>query len=125
MNEREPRPPRRPESEPAKTPHLHVRSVEGLLGEAIAITGNAKALLKLRTQIDRSLRDEGSHPFEEGAYQDVNGTPFEVVVKRARRKDEMREPVPRPERTAERLPWAEIVGEDTAEQKRRAEGEDS
>jgi hypothetical protein len=29
-------------SEPAKTPHLHVRSVDGLLfGDAIAITGNA------------------------------------------------------------------------------------
>ena len=30
---------------PPKLPHLHVRSVEGLLGEAIAITGNAKALV--------------------------------------------------------------------------------
>jgi hypothetical protein len=46
----EPRPPRRSEAEekPAKTPHLHVRTVEGLLfEEAIAVTSNAKALLQL------------------------------------------------------------------------------
>lgn len=122
----ESRPPYRSETEPAKTPHLHVRTVEGaLLGDAIAITGNAKALLQLRAQIDRALRNGGSHPFEEGVYQDVNGTPFEVVVKRARSREEMGEPVPRPERTAERLPWAEIAGEDAAEKKRRAEGEES
>ena len=30
-------------TEPAQTPHLHVRTVEGLLGEAVAITGNASA----------------------------------------------------------------------------------
>ena len=43
MNES--RPPHRfgAQTKPAKTPHLHVRSVEGLLGEAVAITGNAKA----------------------------------------------------------------------------------
>jgi hypothetical protein len=45
MTRREPRPQRysEPEARPAKTPHLHVRTVEGLPGEAIAITGNAKA----------------------------------------------------------------------------------
>ena len=107
MNEREPLPPRRSEAEPSKTPHLHVRTVEGLMfGEAIAITGNARALLKLRAQIDRALRNETSHPFEECVYQDVNGIPFEVAVKRARSKDEMGEPVPKPERTAEQLPWS-------------------
>ena len=41
-------------TKPAKTPHLHVRTVDGLLGEAIAITGNAEALLQLRAQIDRA-----------------------------------------------------------------------
>jgi hypothetical protein len=82
-------------------------SAEGLLGEAIAITGNAKALLQLRAQIDRALGDETWHPFEEGVYQDVDGIPFEVAVKRARSKEEMREPVPRPNKTAERMPWAE------------------
>ena len=33
--------PRRSETRPSKTPHLHVRTLEGLLGEAVAITGNA------------------------------------------------------------------------------------
>jgi hypothetical protein len=42
-------------AEPAKTPYLHVRTVEGLLGEATAITGNTKALLRLRAQIDCAL----------------------------------------------------------------------
>jgi hypothetical protein len=37
----------------------------------------------------------------------VNGIPFEVAVKRARSREEMRESAPRPGRTAERLPWAE------------------
>ena len=75
-----------------------------LLDKAIAITGNATAPLRLRAQIDRALRDETSHPFEEGVYQDVNGSPFEVAVKRAGSREEMREPTPKPERTAERLP---------------------
>ena len=90
-----------------------------LLAEAIAITGNAKALLNLRAQIDRALRNETSHPFEEGVYQDVNGTPFEVDVKRARSKDELGEPVPKPERTAERLPWERRPG---MQPKRAAKG---
>jgi hypothetical protein len=102
----EPWPPRH--AEPAKTLHLHVRTVEGLLGEAIAITGSARALLKLRDQIDRALKDEDSYyPLDEGTYQDVNGIPFEVAVKRARSREEMREPVPKPERTAEKIPGAE------------------
>ena len=100
-----------------KTPHLHVRSVEGLLfGEDIAITGSAKALLQLRAQIDRALKNETSYPFEEGVYQDVNGSPFEVAVKRARSREEMGEPVPKPERTAERLPWAEKARETADEE---------
>jgi hypothetical protein len=109
MVRHEPRPQHRPEAEPgpSKTPHLHVRTVEGPLSEAVTITGNAKALLQLRVQIDRALGDEDSHSFEEGVYEDVNGIPFEVAVKRARSREEMREPVPRPERTAERLPWGE------------------
>jgi hypothetical protein len=106
----EPPPPHRTETKPPKTPHLHVRSVEGLLGEAIAITGNAATLLKLRAQIERALKDEASYPFEEGIYLDVNGIPFEVAVKRARSRAEMREPVPKPERTAEKLPWGEGQG---------------
>jgi hypothetical protein len=67
MKEYDYRLPHRPEDEtkPAKIPHLHVRTVEGLLfEEAIAITGNARALLQLRDQIDRALRNETSHPFD-------------------------------------------------------------
>jgi hypothetical protein len=115
MAGREHRPPRRTGIGPAKTPHLHIRTVEGLLGEAIAITGSVGALLQLRAQIDRALKDETSHPFEEAVYQDANGIAFEVAVKRARSNGELEEHVPRPERTAERLPWAESAGEDAAE----------
>ncbi len=89
--------------------HLRIRTLEGsLLSDAIAITGNAKALLNLRAQIDRALKDqEDSYPFEEGVYHDVRGTPFEVAVKRARSPEEMQEPVHKPEKTAEKLPWAQ------------------
>ena len=45
---------------PTKASYLHVRTVEGLLGEATAITDNAKAFLKLRAQIDRALENEDS-----------------------------------------------------------------
>jgi len=86
-----------------------------VLDEAVTITGNAKALLKLRAQIDRALRGENSYPSEESVYQDVNGIPFEVAVKKARSRREMRERVPKPERTAERLQWEEKARE-TAEE---------
>jgi hypothetical protein len=103
------------ETRMSKTPHLHVRTVESMLfDEAVGIIGNARALLQLREQIDRALRNETNYPFEEGVYQDANGTPFEVAVKRARSKEETGEPFPKPERTVERLPWAEIAGEDAA-----------
>ena len=100
-----------PTKRPPK-PYLHIRSVEGnLFAEAIAITGNAHALLKLRSQIDRALKGEGSYPFEEGVYVDVHGQPFEVAVKRARNREEMRESASpgatKPQRSAEELPWAE------------------
>ncbi len=89
-----------------------------LFAEAIAITGNARALLQLRRQIDRVLADQGGAvPFEEEVYHDVHGQPFEVAVKRARSKEEMWEPGPEPEKTAERLPWAEAARK--AEEERR------
>ena len=79
-------PPKRPPK-----PYLHIRSVEGsLFAEAIAITGNAAALHKLRAHIERALTDEDSYPFEEDVYLDVNDQLFEVAVKRARSKQEMR-----------------------------------
>jgi hypothetical protein len=95
---------------PSRTPHLHVRSVEGFLfPEAVAITGNRKALLQLRRQIDRALKDETSWPFDEALYRDVYGEEYEVAVKLARSRGEMEEPVPKPEKTPERLPWTERV----------------
>jgi hypothetical protein len=103
-----------------KQPHLHIRNVEGFLfPEAIALTGNATALLKLRDQIERSLASEDSYPFEEAVYQEVNGAPFEVAVKWVRRKEEMEETVPKPERIAEELPWAEIVRRSIEEKRAR------
>ena len=115
-----PWPPRRSEAEtkPAKTPYLHARSVAGLLfGDVIAITGNAKALLQLRSQIVRALKDEGYHSFDEGVYRGADGTEFEAAVKRARSIEEMGEPVPKPKRTAEQLPCAKNA-RDTAEEER-------
>jgi hypothetical protein len=104
------------EAKSPKTPHLHVRSVEGLLfEEAIAITGNARALLQLRGQIDRALMNETSHPFDEAVYRDVNGAGFEVAVKKATSREGMREPAPKPRRTAEQLPWGKKV-RDAAEE---------
>ena len=70
-------PPKRPPE-----PYLHVRSVKGsLFAEAIAFTGNAHALLKLRSQIDWVLEGAESYPFEEGVYNDVHGQPFEVATR--------------------------------------------
>lgn len=41
---------------PSETPYLHIRETEGaLFPSAVEITGNAKALLQLREQIDRAL----------------------------------------------------------------------
>lgn len=91
----------------SRIPHLHVRSVGGFLfTEVVAITGNRKALLQLRRQIDRALKDETSWPFDEALYRDAYGEEYEVAVKLARSREQMREPVPRPEKTPEVLPWA-------------------
>ena len=96
---------------PSRTPHLHVRSVDGFLfGQAVVVTGNATALLRLRAQIDRVLTNpDASFPYEEAIYHDVYDERFEVVVKLARRRQEMEEPVPGPEKTPEKLPWAELA----------------
>ena len=104
-------------------PYLHVRSVDGLLFElATAVTGNRAALLRLKEQIERALEGrDGDVPFEEEVYRDVNGQPFEVAVKLARRREEMGEPVPRPEKTPEKIPWAEISRGSAEERERRQE----
>lgn len=111
------RKPRRPH------PYLHVRLVDGLLtDQALAVTGNRAALLKLREQIDRVLEERNDwYPFDDELYRDVYEEQFQVVVKRASRREEMREPVPKPEKTAEELPWAELARR-TAERHLRESG---
>ena len=107
---------------PPKKPFLHVREVEGsLFPYAIAITGNATALLQLKRQINRALKGENSWPFDEALYRDVCGEEYEVAVKVAWSREQMREPVPRPEKTPERLPWAELARKS---EKRKERGEE-
>ena len=65
-------------------PHLQARMVDGLLGDALAITGNRTGLLQLRAQIDRALKGEEEYPFEEAIYRDARGEDHEVVIKPAR-----------------------------------------
>jgi hypothetical protein len=78
------------------------------MGPAVEIVGNARALLQLRRQIDRALRDDNSwRPLDEGIYRDEDGEEYQVFVERAKSREEMRSPVPRPEKAPERLPWAE------------------
>jgi hypothetical protein len=95
-------------TEPAKTSYLHVREAEAVLFPfAIEITGNAKALLQLRKQIDRALEGIDEFPFDETIYRELDGDEYEVVVRRAKGREEMRPPVPRIEESPERTPWAE------------------
>jgi hypothetical protein len=98
-------------TEPAKTSYLHVREAEAVLFPfAIEITGNAKALLQLRKQIDRALEGIDEFPFDETIYRELDGDEYEVVVRRAKSREEMRPPVPRVEKTGpERVPWAEAA----------------
>ena len=90
-------------------PYLHIRMVDGLLGDALAITGNRAGLLQLRAQVDRALADEDSYPFEEAIYRDALGEDYEVLVKRAKSRGELEERarLPKQNKTAEELPWAE------------------
>jgi hypothetical protein len=96
-------------TEPAKTAYLHVREAEAVFFPlAIEITGNAKALLQLRKQIDYAL--EGIHEFlfDETIYRELDGDEYEVVVRRAKSREEMRPPVPRVEEAPERAAgWEE------------------
>jgi hypothetical protein len=75
---------------PSETPYLHVQQTEGsLFPYAVEVTGNAKALLQLRQQIDRALKDQ-AYPLDDATYRDVYEEEYEVVVKRARSREEMR-----------------------------------
>jgi hypothetical protein len=62
-------------TEPSKTPYLHVREAEAVLFPfAVEIVGNAKALLRLRKQIDRVLKDVTTYPFDETLTGSWTGT---------------------------------------------------
>lgn len=93
---------------PSETPYLHVRQTKGsLFPFAVEVTGNAKALLQLRQQIDRALKDVAEYPLDDATYCDVYEEEYEAVVKRAKSREEMETPRPKPEKTEEGLPWAE------------------
>jgi hypothetical protein len=56
-----------------------------IMGPAVEIVGNAKALLQPREQIDRALRDdEGWRPLADALYRDTSEDEYEVVVRKAR-----------------------------------------
>ena len=84
------------------------------------IIGNAKALLQLRKQIDRALRDDNCwRPLDEGIYHDEGGEEYQVVVRRAKSREEMRSPVPRVEKASEKTPWAEKARKEQERRERR------
>jgi hypothetical protein len=60
---------------PSKTPYLRFGEAEGpIMGLTVEIIGNARALLQLRRQIDRALRDDNSwRPLDETIYHDEDG----------------------------------------------------
>ena len=90
-----------------KTPYLRFGEVERpIMGPAVEIVGNARALLQLRRQIDRALRDdEGAYPLDDALYRDNYEDEYEVVVRKARSREEMEPPKPQRQETApERSP---------------------
>jgi hypothetical protein len=92
---------------PSKTPYLRFGEVERpIMGPAVEIVGNAKALLQLRGQIDRALKDdESAYPLDEAIYRDNLEGEYGVVVRKARSRAEMEPPKPpEPEEAPERLP---------------------
>lgn len=99
---------------PSETPYLRVRRTEGSRFEVtVEIFGNAKALLRLRKQIDRALGGVDAYPFDDALYRELDRDGYEVVVRRARSQEEMREKSgsPRSKKTPEALPWAERTRE--------------
>ncbi len=81
------------------------------MGHAVEIVGNAKALLQLRRQIDRALKDdESAYPLDEALYQDNLEEEYGVVVRKARSRAEM-EPTAPPKVEVERKGWAERTRE--------------
>ena len=95
---------------PSKTPYLHVRETEGALFPfAVEIAGNAQALVQLRKQIDRALEGIDRFPFDETLYRELDGEEYEVVVRRARSREEMGPPASRVDKAPKRLPWSEAA----------------
>jgi hypothetical protein len=80
-------------------PYLHVRPprrVVGVGGEGAPdapITGRNRAgLLKLRDQIDRALGAEDGMAVVAYGYREVDGSRFDVTVRRTTKPEEMGEP---------------------------------
>ncbi|MGH3145567.1 MAG: hypothetical protein ACRDTR_07155, partial [Rubrobacter sp.] len=58
-------------------PYLHVRQTEGsLLPSGLSITGNTKALVQLRKQIDRALEDAEGYPLDDATYRELGGDEY-------------------------------------------------
>ncbi len=94
---------------PPKTPGLRFGEVERPIMEpAVEIVGNAKALLQLRAQIDRALKDQDSYQLDEALYRDNFEDEYEVVIRKARSRAEMEPPTP-PKTEIERKSWAEVA----------------
>jgi hypothetical protein len=95
---------------PSETPYLRFGETKRpIMGPAVEIVGNAKALLQLRRQIDRALKDENRYRLDEAIYRDEYEQEHQVVVRRARSREEMRPPVPRVQEAPEKVPWAEVA----------------
>ena len=107
-------------------PYLHVRETEGAMFPlAFEITGNAKALLRLRKQIDRALQGVERFPFDDTLYRDVYEEEYEVVVRRAKSREEMELPPPERKEAPEPLPWAErALRQETERRERERRGEE-
>jgi hypothetical protein len=105
---------------PSKTPYLRFGETERpIMGPAVEIVGNAKGLLQPRAQIDRALKDVDRYPPDEGIYRDAHEEEHQIVVRRARSREDMSPPAPRAVEAPERVPWAERAR--SAEEDRRGE----
>jgi hypothetical protein len=55
---------------PSETPYLRFCETERpIMGPAVEIVGNAKGLMQLRTQIDRTLKDEDRYNLDDAIYR--------------------------------------------------------
>ena len=98
------------EDKPSKTSYLRFGEVERpIMGPAVEIVGNAKGLLQLRKQIDRALQDVDRYPLDDGIYRDEHEDEYQIVVRRAKSREEMRPPARRVEKAPEMVPWAEVA----------------